>query len=98
MAVSKTPDSESTTQVDRRWKRAAIAAASSLACLLAIVAIIGAWPVFPDIAFVLIVISMLAASVATLLPSMAWHMVALIGAVIGTGSAFVFMAYATSRI
>jgi hypothetical protein len=98
MAVSKTPDSESTTQVDRRWKRAVIAAASSFACLLAIVAIIGAGPVFPGIAFVLIVTSMIAASVATLLPSMARHKVALIGAVIGIGSAFAFMAYAMWRI
>lgn len=98
MNVSKTTDSGSSTQADLRWKQVAIAAASLLACQLTIVALVGAWSAFPGIVFVLAAISVLAASVATLLPSTAWHLVALIGAVIGCGSAFAYIAYAMSRI
>lgn len=98
MTGSDATNSVSTTQADLRWKTAVIAAASSLASLLIIVAVVGAWPAFPDLWSVLVAISVLAASVGTLLRSMAWYLVALIGAAIGCVSALIYMAYAMSRI
>jgi hypothetical protein len=98
MTASKATNSVPTTQANRRWRTAVIAAVSSLACLLIIVAVVGAWPAFPDLLSVLIAISLLAASVGTLLRSVTWYLVALIGAAIGCVSAFIYAAYAMSRI
>jgi hypothetical protein len=75
-----------------------IAAVSSLACLIIIVAVVGAWTAIPDLLPVLVAISLLAASVGMLLRSMAWYLVAPIGAAIGCVTSFIYAAYAMSRI